>query len=88
MAQVVEGLRDRILPGETWGMELDRHRYSRHHTSELVELLSRNIDVKVNLSHPDKIVRVDIIGMQAGIAVLRPGEIFSTHVRSDQPPGN
>lgn len=34
----------------------------------------------MNLNHPDKIVRVDVLGKQTAISLLRPEEIFSTSV--------
>ena len=70
-------VRDRIGANETWGLKVEKHRSHQYHAHDIVAFLAPAIDRKVNLDHPDKIVRVDIIGDRTAISVLRPGEIFS-----------
>ncbi len=77
MVRTVDSIKDQISPDETWAMDLEKRRYPDHHTYEVVTKLSAPFTQKVNLKTPDKYLRVDIIGEQAGISVLKPQEIFS-----------
>jgi tRNA acetyltransferase TAN1 len=78
MKRAIHGLRDRIGPTDTWRMTLEKRRYTQHHQLELIRILAEPIDAKVDLAHPDKILRVDILGPHAAMSVLTPDEIFST----------
>ena len=77
MREAVAGLRNRIGEGETWRMTVEKRRYPRHHKSEIIAALAEVIDRKVDLTNPDKVLRVDIIGSQVGMSVLGSGEMFS-----------
>lgn len=70
-------VRDRIADGETWGMQVAKRRWERYHSRDIVANLARAIDRKVDLGHPDKLVRVDVLGGKTAVSVLRPDEIFS-----------
>jgi tRNA acetyltransferase TAN1 len=80
-----------IAPNETWGMRVDRHGWQRYRTPQIVTHLARAIDRRVELDHPDKVVRVDIVGERAAVSVLRPDDIFSSAAVGDlkrmPPPG-
>lgn len=76
-ALLAEKVRDRIAPDETWGMKVEKRRWQQYHTRDIVLYLAQAIDRRVNLDHPDKLVRVDMVGEQTAVSVLRPGEIFS-----------
>lgn len=67
----------RISPDETWAMQVNKRRWQTYHTIDIVTTLAADIDRKVNLAHPDKIVWVDIIGNETAVSVLKPDEIFS-----------
>jgi len=77
MKEAVRKLKNRIHAGERWRMTVEKRRYSRHHKIEIIRELADLIDEKVDLENPEKILRVDIIGRYAGIAVLTPKEVFS-----------
>jgi tRNA acetyltransferase TAN1 len=70
-------LRGKIAKGEKWMMVVEKRRYAAHHKIEIIKYLAEFIDEKVDLKNPDKIVRIDIIGKNAGISVIKPDEIFS-----------
>ena len=74
---LAEKVRDRIGPEETWGMEVAKRRWQRFHTQEIVANLAGAIDRRVDLDHPDKLVRVDVIGREVAISVLQPDDVFS-----------
>ena len=76
MKKVVEKIK--IKKGEKWGMDVEKRRYTEYHTDEIIKELAKGIKEKVDLEHPDKILRIDILGENAGISILKPEEIFST----------
>lgn len=78
MKLAVKELKNKILPGEKWRITLEKRRYTRHHSIEIIKELAELIDEKVDLEKPDKILRIDVIGKYAGFAVLKLGDIFST----------
>ncbi|HYB91683.1 MAG TPA: THUMP domain-containing protein [Candidatus Binataceae bacterium] len=63
---------------ETWGMKVEKRRWQKYHTIEIIEHLAAGISRKVNLSNPDKLIRVDVLGEKTAISLLKPGETFST----------
>jgi len=72
-----EKILPRIFPDETWAMQVNKRRWQVYHTIDIVTSLAANIDRKVNLSHPDKIIWVDVIGNETAVSLLKPDEIFS-----------
>lgn len=76
-AVIEQKLAPRIGPDETWAMQVEKRRWQRYHTADIVAHLAPAIHRQVDLSHPDKILRVDVIDARTALAVLRPDEIFS-----------
>jgi len=74
---LAEKVRDQIAQDETWGMKVEKRRWQRYSTRDIVVHLARAIDREVDLDHPDKLVRVDVVGGQVAVSVLRPGDVFS-----------
>jgi tRNA(Ser,Leu) C12 N-acetylase TAN1 len=66
-----------IEEGQSWGMQVDKHRWQKYHTNEIVEYLASAIERKVDLDNPDKIIRVDVVGKETAISLFMPDEIFS-----------
>ncbi len=77
MVETVKTLKDQIDENETWAMDLEKRKYPAHHVYQIVTRLAEPFTQKVDLKKPDKYLRVDIIGEQAGISVLKPTDIFS-----------
>ncbi len=78
MKQVIDGnIKERIERNQTWSMKVQKRRWQLYHTIEITEYLAADIERKVSLSHPDRIVWVDVVGRQTAISLLRPDEIFS-----------
>jgi tRNA(Ser,Leu) C12 N-acetylase TAN1 len=78
MKDVIESkVRDGISENETWGMVVEKRRWQKYHTIEIIEYLAAGIGRKVDLNNPDKIVRIDIAGKRTAISLLKPDEIFS-----------
>jgi tRNA acetyltransferase TAN1 len=77
MKDAVAESKNKIQAGERWRMTVEKRRYTRYHTIEIIRELAELIDEKVDLAEPDKILRIDIIGKYAGVSVLAPQDIFS-----------
>lgn len=77
MVETVRKVKGQIDENETWAMDLEKRKYPAHHVYQIVTRLAEPFTQKVDLKKPDKYLRVDIIGEQAGISVLKPEEIFS-----------
>jgi tRNA(Ser,Leu) C12 N-acetylase TAN1 len=71
-----------IRQDQTWGMKVYKRRWQQYHTSEIVEKLAADIDRKVDLSKPDLILWVDIVGNRTAVSLLKPDEIFSIRLPS------
>ena len=67
----------RIQPEESWVMQVNKRRWQTYHTIDIITALAADISRKVNLSQPDKIVWIDVIGNETAVSVLKPDEIFS-----------
>jgi tRNA(Ser,Leu) C12 N-acetylase TAN1 len=81
---LAEKVRAQIAQDETWGMKVEKRRWQRDRTRDIVLNLAKAIDRKVDLGHPDKLVRVDFVGERVAVSVLRPGDIFS--IAAPEPP--
>ena len=77
MREGVMKLRDRIRRGERWAMVVEKRRYGRHHKAEIISELAGLIEGKVDLKAPEKVLRVELVGRYAGLAVMEPREVFS-----------
>ncbi len=78
MKRVIDSkIKPRLAQDQTWGMKVRKRGWQQYHTSEIVEFLAADIEPKVDLSKPDRILWVDVIGRQTAISLLKPEEIFS-----------
>jgi len=77
MKEIVDKIKEGIKEDETWAMKVEKRRYTKRHKSEIIEFLAKDVDRKVNLNNPNKIIRVDIIGKETAISLLEPDEIIS-----------
>jgi len=75
---LVKKIRDQIAPDETWGMKVEKRCWQDYRTRDIVAHLARAIDRKVDLDHPDKLVRVDVVGARVAVSVLRADDVFSS----------
>ena len=76
MQKVMKDINNKLNPEESWKLDLNKRQYEGK-TTDLIMQLTENIDKpKVDLSNPQKIVKVEIIGKKAGISLLDPSEIL------------
>jgi len=65
-----------IDDNESYRITVQKRRSSLHST-EIIEAIAKHINRKVNLTNPDKIFMVQILGEIAGLSVLKPDQILS-----------
>lgn len=79
MQHVIKELVNHIDDKDKWKMDIAKRCYDKYSTTELIMKLTEVVDKpNVDLKNPDKIIRVDIIGDEAGISVLEKNEILNT----------
>jgi tRNA(Ser,Leu) C12 N-acetylase TAN1 len=65
-----------IAPKEKWKMHLNKRHWDKMESMPLILRLTEIVETgKVDLDKPDKIIQMEIIGSEAGIALLKPSEI-------------
>jgi len=69
-------LNSKIDEKETFRVSVEK-RFSELPTEQIVEVAAANIERKVSLEKPDKIVLIEIVGKFTGISVIKPSDIFS-----------
>ncbi|MHA1784035.1 MAG: THUMP domain-containing protein [Candidatus Helarchaeota archaeon] len=67
---------DLIKPEEKFKIVIKKRRFNLS-SSEIIEVVAKNIDRTVDLDNPDKIIRIEIIGKYTGISILSPDDVFS-----------
>ncbi len=78
MQKTIKALVKGIDEEDKWKMDIAKRCYEKYHTTELIMKLTEVVDKpKVDLKNPDKIIRVDIIGNDAGISLLNKDEILN-----------
>lgn len=77
----IEKLKHKINPDDKWAMVVEKRRYDKMHSDEIIKELAELIENKVDLDNPDKIVRLDIMGNHTAISILKPDEVFSIGLR-------
>lgn len=82
---IEDKVRTGIGKNETWGMKVEKRRWQKYHTIEIVRYLAQSIEQKVNLRNPDKIVRIDVLGNRTAVSLLKPGEMFSVTCPDTEP---
>ncbi len=77
MQKIIKGLVPNIGQNERWKMNISKRHWDKMHGTELIIKLTEVIDrAKVDLEKPEKIVQVEIIGPEAGIALVRRDELL------------
>lgn len=82
IGEMQEVIKKCLAPGikqnESWKMGLNKRHYEEYPSTELIIKLTGVIDRQnVDLSHPEKIVQVEVIGKETGLALLKPEEMLN-----------
>ncbi len=74
IAKAMKEIDAKMDPEESWKMDLNK-RSLEGKTTDLIIKLTENIDKpKVDLKDPQKIIKVEVVGKEAGISLLSPDE--------------
>jgi len=76
MQSVIKELQEGIKDEEKWAMSLDKRRTELHEKDLIIKLTEPVEKKNVDLSNPEKIIWVEIIGNDAGISLLKPDEVL------------
>ena len=74
--QTVTELCSKIEENETFRVTVEK-RFTTTHSKEIIEKVAANIKRKVNLTNPDKIILIEILGGFTGVSILKPEDILS-----------
>jgi tRNA acetyltransferase TAN1 len=72
----VTELEGRIGENETFRVTVEK-RFTSIPTREIIEAAAANIQHKVNLTRPDKIVLIEVVGGLTGVSVIKPEDMIS-----------
>jgi tRNA acetyltransferase TAN1 len=73
--RIVTELAAKIRENETFRITVEK-RHTQTATADLIEAAATNIERKVDLNNPNKIVLMEVLGGLTGISVLKPTEIL------------
>jgi tRNA acetyltransferase TAN1 len=76
MKQVVVELAGKITENETFRITVEK-RFSTIQTVDIIEAAAANVQRKVDLTKPDRIILIEVVGGSTGISVIRPEDILS-----------
>lgn len=74
--RVASELSLRIGKNETFRITVEK-RFTEISTRDIIEAAAANIDRKVDLNKPDKILLIEVIGGLTGISIIKPQDILS-----------
>lgn len=74
--RVATELASKIEEDEAFRVTVEK-RFTEIPTKEIIEAAAANIERKVDLSNPDKIVLIEVVGGFTGISVIKPTGILS-----------
>jgi tRNA acetyltransferase TAN1 len=66
----------RMAKSETFRITVEK-RFSTTPTQSIIEAAASNIEQKVNLEKPDKILLIEVVGKLTGMSLIRPNEVLS-----------
>jgi tRNA acetyltransferase TAN1 len=74
--QAVTELARRITENETFRITVEK-RFTTIQTVDIIEAAATNIMRKVDLTKPDRIVLIEVVGGSTGVSVIKPEDILS-----------
>jgi tRNA(Ser,Leu) C12 N-acetylase TAN1 len=87
LREAVTRLRDRIAPGERWRVTVERRTRGCPPAPEIIAAVADLVDRKVDLSHPDKVLLIEVFESSAALAVVSPEEVFTPALLRPSRPG-
>ncbi len=77
MKDTIGRLSEQIKDHESWKLKVDARHYTESTQNLAIPLTEKVQKGNVNLDDPDKVIKVDIIGKEAGISLLDRDEILN-----------
>ncbi len=74
--KIARKLSERIGEDETFRITVEK-RHTDLRTMEIIEAAASEIERKVNLDNPDKVVLIEVLGPITGITLLKPSDVLS-----------
>lgn len=74
--RVATEMGSRIGEDETFRVTVEK-RFTEFSTRDIIEAAAANIERKVNLNNPDKILLVEVVGGVTGVSLIRPEDMLS-----------
>ncbi len=75
--QAVTEMADKIDASETFRVTVEK-RFTSIPTRGIIEAAAAGIQRKVDLTKPDKLVLIEVVGGRTGVSVIKPEDVFST----------
>lgn len=69
-------LASKIKENESFRVTVEK-RFTDTSTKDIIEAAAVNIERKVDLSNPDKIILIEVVGGLTGISIIRPEQILA-----------
>lgn len=73
--RVATELNSKIGENETFRVTVEK-RFTETPTRDIIEVAAANIERKVDLNKPDKILLIEVIGGLTGISVIKPDDVL------------
>ena len=73
---IVTQLSKDIREDESFRVTVEK-RFSHLLSKDIIEVAAANVERKVNLTNPDKIILIEVVGGLTGISVIKPSDIIS-----------
>ncbi|NVM37948.1 MAG: RNA methyltransferase [Candidatus Lokiarchaeota archaeon] len=73
---IQENIENYIEGEETFRITLKRRHHEKIERTNFIETIAKDIENKVNLDNPDKIIRIEILGNICGISFLEKNDII------------
>jgi len=74
--RTVTELGSKIKENESFRVTVEK-RFTDTSTKDLIEAAAANIERKVDLGNPDKIILIEVVGGLTGISIIRPEQILA-----------
>jgi len=74
--QATMELSSKIGEDETFRVTVEK-RFTETPTQDIIEAAAANIERKVNLNNPDKILLIEVVGRLTGVSLIKPEEILA-----------
>jgi len=74
--QAVRELASKIAEGETFRVTVEK-RFTSTSTRDIIETAAANIERRVDLNDPDKVVLIEVVSGFTGVSVVKPQGVLS-----------